>query len=332
MSKKLELKAYSVSEELFEEILTFGYRVKITESKDEFDSYKYGYNDKALIIYNGYSQMIVLECVLNDHFNLNMRLTHWKQCIVTKDPGQSSACEKTITGGMAKKVMESKILQYYSREEYEERLNMFQAPHSDHLKQYHFELKEKQFEIKKYTNCYKYDINGAHNAALKIIFPKAAHVFEQMYQERKIKPINKQFINFYVGMLTYGHRRTYNWIVQRVTTQLLAGINHCMQDDGLLLYANTDGFLIKDPGQLLEHSTALGDFKLEYHGDAYIYFDENYWCYQTHNEIKGSILYAARKHLDLKAGKVVHYDKVKVPKADIYVAENIVEEILREEL
>lgn len=326
---QIELKAYTVNEQVFEEILTFGYRVRIIEDREEFNSYKYGYPQKSLITYDGFKTMILLECVLNDHFDLGERMTHWKQCILYKEVTQEAPVQKTITGGMAKRIMESKILKYYTPEEYEQRLNMFAAQYDETLIQFHYEIEQKKHVIVKYDNCYKYDINGAHNDALRIIFPKAAQEFEKMYAERKINPINKQIVNFYVGVLALSHRQTYNWIVQRVTKQLKSAINYCedlFESD--LIYANTDGFIIQNPAKLIDTSTELGQFKLEYHGDVYLYKDDNYWCYQTDNEIKGSIMYEPRKHIDLKNNKVVHYDQVKIKNAKVYVAQNIVEEIL----
>lgn len=329
--KKIELKSYTVSEELFEEILTFGYRVEVIENKELFNSYKFGYPQKSLIRYDGFKQMIVLECVLNDHFNLGIDddITYWKQCLVVKEVSQSKPVEKCITGGMAKRIMEAMILKYYSREEYEQRLNMFRDTYNESLIQYHHEIANYQEigKIVRYQNCYKYDINGAHAYALTIIFPKAAHEIIKFYEERKINPINKQIINFYVGCLTYNYRQTYNWIVHFVSQTLQDAINYCEDIyDSVLVYANTDGFIIQNPGKLLEHSTELGKFKLEYHGDVWCYRDDNYKVYQTDTEVKGSIMYEPRKIIDLKNNKVVHYDRVK--KSGYYIAENIVEEIL----
>ena len=179
--------------------------------------------------------------------------------------------------------------------------------------------------IIKYEDCYKWDINGAHNAALCEIFPKAAGAIGMMYQERKKNPANKKYINYYCGMLARkNHRKTYNWIVQRTTQILLNGINEA---GGILLYANTDGFLVQHPEKIIPHSTKLDEFKLEYQGAVWFYYDKNYQCFQTETgEVKGTILQSVRDKIDLPNGQVVHYDRIK--RNNTYIAENIQTEVL----
>ena len=320
------LKSYSVSEELFDEILNAGYTVKIVSNQDEFNDYKYGYPEKTVIVYDGFKNMILLECVLNEHYPLNMRLTHWKQCILHKNITQDIECEEELRGGDVYKQMKAIICKYYSKEEYEECLKAHEAEYDDELAQYHFSMFEKEDTIIKYEDCYKWDINGAHNAALCEIFPKAAGAIGMMYQERKEDPKYKKYVNYYCGMLVHkNHRKSYNWIVQRTTQILLNGINEV---GGTLLYANTDGFLVQHPEKIIPHSTKLDEFKLEYQGPVWFYYDKNYQCFQTGaGEIKGSILKSVRDKLDLPNGQVVHYDKVKIAE-NSYIAKNVQTEVL----
>ena len=85
---------------------------------------------------------------------------------------------------------------------------------------------------------------------------------------------------------------------------------------GILLYANTDGFLIQNPVNLLITSKNLGDMKLEASGDAYIVRTDNYILYQTYKadtgekELKGSCMKCVRDKIDLSTGKIIVYDKV----------------------
>lgn len=319
------LPAYSVSEELFYKILGAGYKVKIVANAEEFNQYKYGYPEKTVIVYDGFKNMILLECVLNEHYPLNIRLTHWKQCILHKDLTQNIQCEEDINGGMAYNYINKMLQRYYSDDEIEECLKAHEAEYNDDLKQYHFSIYEKTGYIVRYEDCYKWDINGAHNDALCEIFPKAADSIRYMYQTRKKYPVNKKYVNYYCGMLAQkGYRKTYNWIIQRTTKLLLDGITAA---GGTLLYANTDGFLIQHPNKILEHSTKLGEFKLEYQGPAWFYYDTNYQCFQMENgEIKGTLLQSVRDNIDLPNMKVVHYDRKKV--GDSYIADNIRTEVL----
>lgn len=321
----IQLKAYSVSEELFDEILNYGYRVEIIHDEEKFNKYKTGYYERTIIRYDGYKTMILLECVLNEHYPLNRRVEAWKQCILHKNMTQINACEDDINGGMAYMKMRSIIMAHYTKDEFEACLAAHEADENPNLSQYHFQLYEGMNKIIRYDNCYKWDINGAHNDALCEIFPKAANDIKMMFETRKQNPSNKKYVNYFVGMLAKkGHRKTYNWIVQRTTKILLDGINKA---GGLLLYANTDGFMVQCPNKILTHSTKLGEFKQEYCGTAWFYFDTNYQCFQLENkEITGTVLCSVRNKIDLPNNKVVHYQKVK--RGNAYVAENVVEEVV----
>ena len=239
------LKSYSVSEEIFDEILLAGYDVRLVPDKDEFYEYKFGYDEKTAIVYDGLKCMIMLECILNEHSPLDTQITYWKQCIVYKNIEQVSDVEDEVNGATAYRYMKSLINEYYTDAEFKKRMSMFEADYDEGLAQYHFLLFNKPGKISRYDNCYKWDINGAHNDALCEIFPKAAKAITKMYELRKIQPNNKKYINYFVGMMVpMGHRKTYNWIVQRTTKLLLDGINAAGGD---LIYANTDGFIIQNP-------------------------------------------------------------------------------------
>ena len=324
--REKQLKPYAVSEDLFNEILAAGYNIKIVSNPDEFNKYKFGYDNKRTIIYDGVKAAILLECVLNEHYPLNKELTYWKQCVIHKDTDTHIECEDDIDGAHATMFMKGLICQYYTIEEYKKCMAEHTAVYDKNLAQYHFSIYEESKKIIRYDNCYKWDINGAHTDALCEIFPKAAPAIQQLHNQRKISPINKKYINYYVGtMASTGYRGTYNWIVQRTTRKLLEGINAVGGD---LLYANTDGFMVMNPDNILPHSTKLGEFKLEYNGPTWFYYDTNYQCFQTETgEIKGTILRSVRDKIDLPHGKVVHYTRKK--KYDnVFVAEDIREEIV----
>ena len=237
---------------------------------------------------------------------------------------QDIPLEKGITGGKAWKFMMQLLSKYYpNKDELDECFSKHVRKYNPDLTQWH-ENRVDDFDcnyIFKYENCRKYDINGAYASALIEIFPKAKEAILKLYSERKIRPINKDYINYFVGCFCcYGHRGTYNYIVQKIHKQMAQAMSHC---DGKLLYANTDGFAITDYKNVLKTSKTLGEFKLEYEGDIYIYTGENYWIMQQANDgkITGNLLHTARKHVNLMEGMVVKYDRI--PGEHVVYARNI---------
>ena len=236
-----------------------------------------------------------------------------------------------------------KILKkYYTAEEIDKRLNMFQAEYDPDLKQQHYngDLLPSG-KILKFTNTYKFDINGAHLDALCEIFPKAKDDFIRMYNKRHKNPVFKEYPNRFVGCLAQKtdemrkehkigkYELTYNWIVQRTTEKLLLALNEL---GGEQLYINTDGLVINNPESIICTSANLGEFKLEHCGNTYFYRDKNYCIFQFGEDLtkkdvmKGSSLTEVRKYIDLSKGKVVHYDRIH--ENGTYVAKNIKEETL----
>lgn len=328
------LKSYAVSEELFDKILLAGYQIKTIADDEEFYNYKFGYDEKTVIAYDGFKTMIMLECVLNEHYPLNKRITYWKQVIVHKKMDgeiiEKDEVEDEVRGSDAYNYIRGVALKHYTEKEYKARLHMFEAEYDPSQAQYHFMLFDRANKIIRYDNCYKWDINGAYCDALCEIFPKAAPSIRAIHNMRKQHPEFKKYFNYYCGMLPHrGARKTYNWIVQRTTRILLDGIE---KSGGDLIYANTDGFIVQNPKNILPHSTVLGEYKLEYSGPVWTYFDNNYQCYQLENgEIKGSLMKSVRDKIDLPHNTVVHYTKTHIgPKVGgTYIAENITTEVLK---
>lgn len=306
-TKRKTLRCYSVSESVFDDIVQLmASRIRVV---DNIEKYYTGYPEKHLIMYDNKEVLIIREHLLAHFSNFTEEdyqlVEDWRQVIVRKNHTQEQDYLRSIDGSRAYKVMKEIICKYYSEKEYDERLNSFTAEYDAGEAQFHFQYPSTPDVVLAHSNCFKYDINGAHHDALIEIFPKAAQELRDMFARRKEEPLLKAYINYYVGMLTRkGYRKTYNWIVQRVSKQLKSAINTVGGD---LVYANTDGFMVSNPEQRLKHSKNLGEFKLEFEGTAYTYQDKNYWCFQAGNEITGSIRYQARDLVDLKNGKVVHY-------------------------
>ena len=324
------LRVYDVNETIFENILeTFKTYVEPT---DKIGLYWSGYSEKNIIYYNNKDLLIIRETLLAKIANFSEEdkeeAERWRQVIVRKVPNDITY-KIDIDGNRAWNYMIKLLKNYYTEEEIDAQLNSFTANYDENKIQYHFTLPSFG-RIKKFDNCVKYDINGAHHDALIEIFPRAKEALTELFIKRKEKPVYKAYVNYFVGnLVNHGYRYTYNWIVQRTTDTLLKAINYV---GGKLLYANTDGFLSYLPENKIEHSTELGKFKLEYEGTAYIYQDKNYWCYQT-DEICGNIRYAVRDKIDLSKNLVVHYNTLRTTdEAGIYTEKvvNIEQEIIDE--
>ena len=203
----------------------------------------------------------------------------------------------------------------YTKDEQVELLNAHQLnewiPQLHHVRCHSF--------IRKFTNCYYYDINGAHTYLLSKIFPKAEDQFKYWndHKHDEGKSHYKAISNYYAGCLGRENaktRLTYQWIINEVNKimyQAFETTKNTLELDEFV-YVNTDGFIVSDPIKELKTSKELGDFKLVYHGDVYTYHGKNYWIIQYGDEIKGNLPLSLRKHVDLRQNKVIEFDiKVK---------------------
>lgn len=325
VKKSIPLKQYLASVEVFYLILDmFNGRVRIVPNLDEY--YK-GYPNKREILFDGFDRLICLEHILNYASGGALEdVEDWKQVIVRMngDLNQGPVLAD-ITGTYAWNRFNIMLDKYYNKFEIKKCLLSHQAEENVELKQYHYIFPNEPGIVNVHENCYCYDIAGAHASALAEIFPEAAENIVKMHNERKKNPLNKAIMNYFVGMLCRkGYRKTYNWIVQRTTRKLFEAMDYC---DGLLIYANTDGFIVKDPKRVLDIALpTLGEFKLEHHGTVYTYSDKNYSLTQYNDKMKGNLRLAVRDRVDLRQGKVVHYDILR--KNNIPYVVNVVEEKL----
>ena len=320
MSKK-ELKTFSLSDEAFDKVLT-EYAEYVIQVKD-ISEYLHGSTSKASIFYNGSNKMVLTQKSLSIiGYNVD---NSWMQCICIRKSKQTINFRPAINGGIAWKKMIAILHKYYTDNEIDYCLRKFQAKYSKDKNQLHINYlpNNETKVIHNFSNCFKYDINGAYAKALCDIFTKAEKEIMKLYLERKEKPENKELINYFVGMMCVkGYRETFNWIVQNVRRQMEKTINDV---NGILLYANTDGFAVYAPEKTLLTSNVLGDFKLEYKGDIQIYAGNNYWIIQTGDEITGNALHSVRKHIDLRTGKVVEYTRKKI--GSVYVVDEIKQQV-----
>lgn len=305
-----------MNDEIFNKVL-YDYEYKVRIDKDLHLRYRGYYEDRDIIYYNGTNEFICTEYVIASYIKDYNCYTTWKQIRVLKALNMSVPAMESITGSKAKAYITKVLKTVYTDAEIDERLRLFEAEKDPDLIQQHYNYPAPYGEIIKLSNTYKFDINGAHTDALCEIFPKAKDKLIKMYEMRKKKPIFKQYPNLYVGMLAQKskemrkngipakYEKTYNWIVQRTSKMLLSAMDYV---EGSPVYVNTDGFIVQDPTNLLTASKNLGEFKLEFAGDTYVYSDKNYIIYQTGEEKKGSCYTVVRDDIDLSKGQVVHYD------------------------
>ena len=328
MGKKIRIKSFELSDEIFDKILyDFSSRIKIVPSTDP---YLYGYKNKNDIYYDNKEYLICKEYIINYYCHNIEYCTDWKQVRVRRVENKTEKISNNIDGQRAWQFMLNLLENYYSYEEIKNIFNNYTVEYNKEYAQYHYNYPcNTNKKVFKFENCYKYDINGAHCDAIAEMFPLAKKAILVLYANRKTKPVNKEIINYFVGMLARkGFRLTYNWIVQRTTKLLYKAMDIT---GGKMIYANTDGYVISMPDNLLNTSKELGDFKLEYSGDIYIYQDTNYWLMQCGDEMKGSCLTSVRKNIDLSKNQVVHYKRKRTEIVEgvfINTAEDIIKEIL----
>lgn len=324
----VRIKCFEVSDDIFDKIL-YDYEADI-KIVDSVNPYIGGYHNKKWIYYDNKEFMILREYILDSYCNCIQDVTLWKQCRIRRVENMNTVVQRSIDGQSSWEFMINLLEHYYTWDEIVSIFKAHEKEYDEGYIQYHYTYPAEINQLIKFKDCYKYDINGAHTDALVEMFPKASKSILKLYEERKEHPINKQTINFFVGMIKHkGYDKTYNWIVQRTTNSLYKAMD---TTGGYLIYANTDGYVISSPKAQLEASKELGKFKLEYSGEAYVYRGNNYWIIQTGDEIKGSALKSVRKYIDLRQGKVVSYDR-KILNLDndinLYVAENIKKEIVK---
>lgn len=320
----IPLKVINTNEEVFNNILdTMASRI-ITVSN--INLYFFGYKEKQRIFYNGQDTLIIQEYLFAEFANLPLSasVSSWKQIVVRKSK-TTDVWEDTITGPRAYFYIMKILKKYYTDREIKDILNSYTDVKTEEDKQVHITVDSADY-IQCYENCVKYDINGAHQDALVEMFPRAVDDLKDIYNKRKIKRVYKDYMNLAVGQMKHvGYEGAYWWIVHRTSKMLKDAIATVCPDDiekdCKIIYANTDGFIVSAPDQLLEASQELGKFKQEAKGPVYVYThrgnknETSYTVYQyevekngvIETETKGNVRLAVRDKIDLKNGNAVSY-------------------------
>ena len=312
-----QLTLVNISEELYDTLLN-SFPSQLEYCENIYPLF-YGTSNKNKLYFNE-EYIIIKQCKFNYIYKVlygksffEEDPTNWKQIKLRVDKSIEKA-ESIVDGTHCYNYIMDILTSYYSKEEIEDILNTHVEEKNKNYEQYHYKYVITDNNIHKFPNCYKYDITKAHAAAIIALFPKSEkdimHLLEISKKAKNSGDIAKSkkyknYVNYFVGALcNHGHRLTYNYIVHNVTRKLFDTYNYTK---GMLLYANTDSFTVYQPEKILNPSDKVGDFKLEYKGDIYIYKDDNYWLMQYGNEFVGSSKVITRKYCDFSKGQVVHY-------------------------
>ena len=337
---------YKVNPMIFNIILKANeFKLVKTDNLDKWARESDFLSDNGRCIYDeDHRSMIIRQSAVYYHCSIKSDNYYGKPCIVYSDDSVDLKEKVRFTPYATEctKYIKDILRKDYTDEEIEDELNKHSV--SDHYLPLHKDLPiyYDYNNIHSFNNCYYYDINNAHLEALTEIFSKSAKRLTNIrlkINELKFKgdymraQLLKDYINIYVGnlgrkvvqnnvLIGYAdHRPTYEWVVCRTKKKLEDLI---AQADGELLYANTDGFIIHNPKNLIEISTDLGKCKQENTTDqvwAFKYRDfsrnyTSYWCYQYYVNgkliTKGNLCNELRDKLDLPNGIYPIYKKTKI--------------------
>lgn len=253
----------------------------------------------------------------------------WCYIMLVCDPAQEDYVRPSMTGSLAFNIF-TKMLQNanYDGAEIDEICDAHSEKKDDAETQWHiWSPSKEEGKITKYENCVYYDINKAHASLLMELFPRVSpQVLSLLDQAKQFKAEGKKadaqrikdIFNMTVGYFNTpkaNASETYWWIVHEVTRRMRSFVNNLLGPESELVYVNTDGFVVSNPGRKPAGSDAIGEFGIEYEGPVWVYEEETtkdvsgYWSIQFGNgEIKGQGLpVRMHEHMDLKNGKVVNY-------------------------
>lgn len=326
------LSRYKVSSKIYRQVLAYarkyhllveGYDVDITRTAIV---YKDGQpiSCRENIILNHITGKDDKECIILEASTLwyitriDIEGFAYDKQLIIMDGGENQPVEEiylTPFPNQANKYVKKILNQHYTDEEIEERLNAHVVAESEKVAPLHSILTTNPDygynTLFKLNGCVYYDINKAHRDALIEIFPKCKRL---LTSKKTLDKWGKDCINIYVGDLcNHNHRETYNWIVRRTRLILTDLIDTCK---GEIVYANTDGVILRKPKRTIPTSNKVGDFSNEMQGDTvYFYYHlkdttaDQYYLYQYINKKgkvtkKGTLRVENRDKVDLAQGMV----------------------------
>lgn len=313
-----------LARDIFDKIL-YDFRTRVVEVED-IKKYKHGYEDKKIIYYDRKEYLICRENIIKAYTNHEYKSnTDYKLLMCRRDSENSfNKYSNDLCGSYAYNKFNRLLLNNgYTQDEICARWSMFEDDSTK--EQWINQASISHNYVSKFTHCFAYDLNSAYGSMLCQIFPKAVNAIKYIYEHRHDNDNKyKNIMNYYVGMLKYQAPKTRNWIVNRIREKMESAYK---SSKGVLIYVNTDGFILSRPRVLFDTSNNIGDFKIEndcYDQNVYLYQGNNYYAIQFENgNIKGSVRKDVRDKIDLINGKIVEYKQVGQEKKIIDIKEEI---------
>ena len=129
------LRQVTVSSEVFDAILELDkYRVRVT---DNIKQYYYGYKKNRIIYVDQNSEYLICRFTVLNYVCQKTYDEPWKQVILRRREIQTEKVEADISGLYAWNYINRLLRKYYTNDEMDERLKMFEADYDNQYKQYH---------------------------------------------------------------------------------------------------------------------------------------------------------------------------------------------------
>lgn len=326
--KKTSLPTITLSEEMWDRVLDNSLR---HEEVDSLADYMCGYRNRNVIYYTTGtdSDMLIAEAyylfyVIGVPYDFNYG---WKQYLCIKSHEQTEpVIFDAVSPISAVKAVSRELKSKYTDEEIEAIYTSHEATKAQAEILHHNILYGAGLSkniIYKFKDCWYYDLNGAYASELIGMFDRCSEQFRYWFEHRHDNHDKfKNYFNYFVGCLTQNekkykdgkptrniHPKSRYYIIKKITDMMYYGLKKLgfkRPDDAI--YVNTDGLIVQHPKYEIGHSSEMGKFKLEYHGDIYMFRGENGWCMQYGDCIKGMIPTQLRDKVDLRKGKMVSYD------------------------
>lgn len=233
--------------------------------------------------------MIFVDCQMPDYGHLGTTYYYIFTFRATDNITTETKIEKTVTGWTAWMKFYSQLKKHYTDDEIDERIKSFSTRDEDTKEILHNtpfmagkgHAVYESNKIFKLTNVKYYDINKAYASNLMTMFPKLKDWILKQYKVDK--PYFKKVLNYTVGMMNHFYNSDpdhklakwhylRNTIVTNTTNQLEKAMCKINSSNSFVFYINTDGFMIANPSEELEHSDAIGDFGEEVVDNGEVWF------------------------------------------------------------
>lgn len=315
---KLQLPQLTISQEAYNKLVST-YAITYVNS---IQPYIYGYAEKKLKVCVPNKYIIMQGMYINYALNQNAVDPNedWKQYRLVLETEQRESVVKDFNGNYCRNLVLSELYKLgLSREDIDNRLNMYQMEKSEDTKPLHALYTDSEC-ILRFKNCVYYDLTKAYSDSLSVIFPELRAWLIKIAKRAKKDPRWKRVPNFFVGMLNHKtpkeededlppkFAKTFNWITARTRKIVLERLSESTGKNTRVVYMNTDGIVIQNPSKIFQSSNELGKFKVESEETTfYTYRAKNYEIIQYGDTIKGNLPLVLRDRIDLRQNKVISF-------------------------